>query len=1427
MRRPGTRLKAPTYLNQPGRLYPIDFNSSQPYDIEFTDGWMRFFSGHRLVFTTDGPQEVVSISTATPAVMVLNAAVDWETDDEIYFTITTPATGSLPLRQRSFLVTKSDTVTFSLKDGLTGDAIDGSTLDIDGGSTITASRVLRLASPYVDGSWAIHRIVQNQDLAIILNPAYAPRMLTIAAGTIEGTAEAELKTVAFLDGPYLDPIPNSQISVSGGSPSSFTTWDSGTAYQMGTIVSYSGTLYQYGPQIDLSAIPPDILATKLSPIGVAPSTAGSGWAPITTSAALSVLVGTITLVVSFAAWVSTTTYNIGDYVSVAGVPYQSIANGNLNQDPTSATAFWSPVTSGTEVTGPNVPAVGFQTTDVGRLMRLYATPPEWIPNHAYILGDVVTYKNVTYKNVGGNATASINSPPDGGALVNNSGIATQSNATAGVIWQVTTGYQIWTWGVIMSVVSAVSVTMAIQGTALPVYSTSTSSSAPTIAAITPWRLGVYSDTTGFPACGSFYEGRFWFGGTVLNRFDTTQSAGFNVNGTINMAPTLTDGTVTDAAGISYTLEAKDANEIVWFEPDHQGILAGTAAGEWMIQASTLSDPITPTSIQAKRVTKYGCANIEPKRAGIGLVFIQKFRRRLMEFLADVYAGRYVAPHLNEAAKHLAVDSLAEIGYQEEVAPILWVRTGGPAATGVTVVTSTVSGCTFDEAHTNSLATLSEDLLSVDNTPRWVGTGVAIDLDAQKIWFWTPWDGRWNDGDLSAQNPATGAGGLAFFFIAPGTTLYPGIGANARSGFDAYHTINGGDSDWQIPGRTAPAGFSPWGAMTWDPLKTSAINLTLLNGNKTVKGIGVSITATFATVGHSTGKYYFEVFHNNTASLTLPGYGPGDCVIGLGIATADLDNPSWPGEVGGQGVGAQSSNGKGWRLTDPTFIFYNYNTSGSYVSYRNALSTLGHSSGKYYFEMTNAGPLSGVVEIGLSNYNNALGRRALTGVGLGIISTDSVGLTNTGALMYAGSQMQPGPMSYTAGQTIGVAVDLDNNKLWFYTPSNGFWNGQAISLQNPASNIGGLDIHTSVKPLFAAASVSSYTLSPPQHKISANFGQAAFTYTMPDGFVPWAVNVTTETEVTGYTIPPGDLIGATYRRVTATATETPAFVAWHKHDLGHGRRLQSIAVGPDGDGELDGLGMLTTDGNANYFVEGMTNIFDEGENINNAWFVDGGLVPDSAYEDTVSAVVGIRFTGLWYLIARSVAVVAFGLDLGDYVVEADGTIFVPYGSGTAPDSFDYTAPGAGAYLFTAAYIASNLVTEAPLNGGISYGDGYIPCVVGHTFTSQGQTLRPIAPEQAGARTGPAFGALRRSHYIKTLLHNTIGIQFGTDFGATLQLAKLSDDAGNQPAPSQAYSGLWRETLNDDYTFDSMLSWQIVRPYPASVVSIGASIETQET
>jgi len=216
--------------------------------------------------------------------------------------------------------------------------------------------------------------------------------------------------------------------------------------------------------------------------------------------------------------------------------------------------------------------------------------------------------------------------------------------------------------------SAAGVSLQILGDAL-LYTT----------AIRTWRVGLYSDNTGWPTCGTYHEGRLWLSGVVANRIDSSRS-----NEPFNFAPTNADGSVPGNAGISYTFNAPDVNPIFWMEPDDNGIVCGTQSGEWLVRATQTNIPLTPTTTQAHRVTKYNCANVLPAKTNLTTVIVQAFRRELLEYFPDVYSGKFSAADLAFTAKHLVETGMAEVGYQQELIPIIWAR----------MADGTLAGCTY-------------------------------------------------------------------------------------------------------------------------------------------------------------------------------------------------------------------------------------------------------------------------------------------------------------------------------------------------------------------------------------------------------------------------------------------------------------------------------------------------------------------------------------------------------------------------------------------------------------------------------------------------------------------------------------------------------------------------------------------------------------
>ena len=103
--------------------------------------------------------------------------------------------------------------------------------------------------------------------------------------------------------------------------------------------------------------------------------------------------------------------------------------------------------------------------------------------------------------------------------------------------------------------------------------------------------------------------------------------------------------------------------------------------------------------------------------------------------------------------------------------------------------------------------------------------------------------------------------------------------------------------------------------------------------------------------------------------------------------------------------------------------------------------------------------------------------------------------------YNNSNIDTGEATYTAGDIIGIALDMDNNKVYFHK------NGTYINSGNPAGNSNGYSITSGKEYYFAKAmNYAKYTdwnFGSPAFTISSGNadgnGYGNFEYAVPSGF----------------------------------------------------------------------------------------------------------------------------------------------------------------------------------------------------------------------------------------------------------------------------------------------------------------------------------------
>jgi hypothetical protein len=228
----------------------------------------------------------------------------------------------------------------------------------------------------------------------------------------------------------------------------------------------------------------------------------------------------------------------------------------------------------------------------------------------------------------------------------------------------------WAWGVITGYTDSTHVAFRLEEDAGATTATDV------------WRLGLWSATTGYPACVTFYQDRLVFGGGNAG----PESLQFSVTGNYTShQPTAydADGTVVDSHALNITLASNDVQYIRWMSGDAGGLLVGTSSGEWAVSPSSLGGALTPTNINAVQMTAYGSAQVRALKVGYTTLMVQRSLRKVRELTFVYYENKYHAPDMTVIAQHITRGGIGEIAYQQEPNSILWATRGDGVLLGFT------------------------------------------------------------------------------------------------------------------------------------------------------------------------------------------------------------------------------------------------------------------------------------------------------------------------------------------------------------------------------------------------------------------------------------------------------------------------------------------------------------------------------------------------------------------------------------------------------------------------------------------------------------------------------------------------------------------------------------------------------------------------
>ena len=231
----------------------------------------------------------------------------------------------------------------------------------------------------------------------------------------------------------------------------------------------------------------------------------------------------------------------------------------------------------------------------------------------------------------------------------------------------------WTWLEITARSSTTVVTATIQGA---------NASAGT--ATTSWRLGVYSDTTGYPTVITFFQDRVFLAGasSYPDRYDLTKTGGYSDTDFL-FAPSNADGTITDDSAISGTLQSGQVNTIQWASSDDRGLIIGTAGREWILRPSSNNEVLTPSNAKADPFSAVGSSYVQPIQAESGTLFVQRARRKIHDIIYSFNLDQLKPRDLTVLCEHITRSGIVELQFQQEPINVVWMRRNDGTLIGFT------------------------------------------------------------------------------------------------------------------------------------------------------------------------------------------------------------------------------------------------------------------------------------------------------------------------------------------------------------------------------------------------------------------------------------------------------------------------------------------------------------------------------------------------------------------------------------------------------------------------------------------------------------------------------------------------------------------------------------------------------------------------
>lgn len=184
-----------------------------------------------------------------------------------------------------------------------------------------------------------------------------------------------------------------------------------------------------------------------------------------------------------------------------------------------------------------------------------------------------------------------------------------------------------------------------------------------------WRLGAWSDTTGWPRAITYHQQRRFYAGTTTQPDTIWGSA---IDDFTNFTPG-----VEDADAVEYIIASNKVNAIYWLASSNR-LRVGTEGGIYTLWGGSTTSSLTPTNVEADPENNLRAKRLRPIDLGNVTIFAQRSGKVLRELAYDFQSDGLVAPDITLVSENILGDTgdiadagVTEMAFQQEPIPIVW------------------------------------------------------------------------------------------------------------------------------------------------------------------------------------------------------------------------------------------------------------------------------------------------------------------------------------------------------------------------------------------------------------------------------------------------------------------------------------------------------------------------------------------------------------------------------------------------------------------------------------------------------------------------------------------------------------------------------------------------------------------------------------